>query len=86
MSIALSRVFYACEELSCEASANHGWRVRLPMASCPPRIHVGVAPEEDLQWHLPSGRASTPPMLCKDVYDTAVILTLQAEICLVFGF
>lgn len=56
------------------------------MASCPPRIHVGVAPEEDLQWHLPSGRASTPPMLCKDVYDTAVILTLQAEICLVFGF
>ena len=57
-----------------------------PVASCPPRTHAGVTPEEDLQRHLPSGRASTPPMFCKDAYDTAVILTLQAEICLVFGF
>ena len=57
-----------------------------PTASCPPRVHVGVTSEEDLQWHLPSRPASTPPMLCEDVCDIAIILTLQAEICLVFAF
>lgn len=57
-----------------------------PVASCSLGVHTGAAPEEDLQWHLPSGSASTLPTLLKEVYNIAGIPTLQAEVCLVFGF
>lgn len=56
-----------------KAFANYGWRV-CPAASCPP---VSILSNS-------SGQPQTLPILGKELYDNAIIPTLQAEICFMF--